>query len=292
MNLRYLSSLFLLLFWLSGCHESEALRPTKVPENRQPTAAQQNSQNTNRVEDIFTSDPLLSYQGYTVTKFQKTVDVEGIKTEVSYAVLRKGATTVATFDRLHHPAGNSTQFGLFPFVSGQPKQLVVEQSSPRNWSHWVIQLVPDFKVIFDSGKWSVDGELTPVDVDRDGTFEFTKTLTILYDFRKLPTSASPLIPVLFRYDLNAKEYIPANQLFPEYALKGIEDKLTSLDRNNAQTHLAGVLHVLMRYIYAGKRDEGWAIYEKEYKLADKDLVKAEILGNLASEPVYKFIYAG
>ena len=34
------------------------------------------------------------------------------------------------------------------------------------------------------------------------------------------------------------------------------------------------------------------IYEKEYTSADKDLVKSEILGKLASEPVYKFIDPG
>lgn len=92
------------------------------------------------------------------------------------------------------------------------------------------------------------------------------------------------------YNRNTKEYIPANQIFPEYALKGIEDELKSLDRSDAQSYLAAVLHILMRYIHAGKREEGWAFYEREYMRADKDLIKSEILNKLASQPVYKYIY--
>jgi hypothetical protein len=47
---------------------------------------------------------------------------------------------------------------------------------------------------------------------------------------------------------------------------------------------------VLRYIYAGKRDEGWAFYDRQYKLANKDLIKSDILNKLRNEPVYKFIY--
>jgi hypothetical protein len=239
---------------------------------------------------MFTKETSLSYQGYTVTKLHKTVNVEGIKTEVSYAVLKNGERVVANFDGLYHPMGNATQFGLFPFLGGETKQIIVEQSIPRNWSHWIVNLVPDSHVIFDSRKWAVDGELTPVDVNQDGLFEFTKVLTTFYDFDKLPTSESPLIDIVFMYDRDAKEYIPASRTFQEYALKGIEDEVRSLQRNNEQTYLSGVVHIVLRYIYAGKRDEGWSFYDRENNLANKDLIKSDILNKLRNEPVYKFIY--
>jgi hypothetical protein len=290
MNLRYLASLFLLLLWLPSCRESAALRPTGVSENRQPASAQQNLENTKAVENIFTKETSLSYQGFTVTKLQKTVNVEGIKTEVSYAVLKKGEKVVANFDGLYHPMGNATQFGLFPFLGGEAKQLIVEQSIPRNWSHWIVNLVPDSQVMFDSRKWAVDGELTPIDVNQDGIFEFTKMLTTFYDFEKLPSSESPLIDVLFIYDANAREYVPSSRTFQEYALKGIDDEIRLIQHNNEQSYLSAAVRIVLRYIYAGKRDEGWSFYDREYKLANKNLVKSNVLDKLRNEPVYKFIY--
>jgi hypothetical protein len=247
-------------------------------------------ENTKTIENIFTKDTSLSYQGYTVSKLLKTVNVEGIKTEVSYAVLMKDEKVVGNFDGLYHPMGNATQFGLFPFIGGETKQIIVEQSIPRNWSHWIVNLVPDSHVIFDSRKWAVDGELTPVDLNQDGIFEFTKVLTTFYDFDKLPTSDSPLIDIIFMYDKDAKEYVPANRTFQKYALNGIEDEERSLEENKEKSYLSGVVHIVLRYIYAGKRDEGWAFYDRQYKLANKDLIKSDILNKLRNEPVYKFIY--
>lgn len=290
MNLRYLASLFLLLLWLPSCRESAASGPTVVSENRQSVSAQQNLENTKAIENIFTKETSLSYQGFTVTKLQKTVNIEGIKTKVSYAVLKKDEKVVANFDGLYHPMGNATQFGLFPFLGGEAKQLVVEQSIPRNWSHWIVNLVPDSHVMFDSRKWAVDGKLTPVDVNKDGIFEFTETLTTFHDFQRLPSSESPLIDVLFVYDANAREYVPSGRVFQEYALKGIDDEISLLQHNNEPGYLSAVVRIVLRYIYAGKRDEGWSFYEREYKLANKNLIKSNILDKLRNEPVYNFIY--
>lgn len=120
MNLRYWASLFLLLLFSPSCRESAALRPTGVSENQQPARAQ-NSQNTKAVKNLFTKEASVSHQGFTVSKLHKKVDVEGIKTEVSYAVLKNGDKVVAEFDGLYHPMGNATQFGFFSFLGGDAK---------------------------------------------------------------------------------------------------------------------------------------------------------------------------
>ena len=80
MNLKYLASVFVLLLWSPGCRETES---------RQPAPAQQNLERTRSLEDIFTKETTLYYRGFEVTKLHKTVNVEGLKTEVSYAVLKK-----------------------------------------------------------------------------------------------------------------------------------------------------------------------------------------------------------
>jgi hypothetical protein len=64
----------------------------------------------------------------------------------------------------------------------------------------------------------------------------------------------------------------------------------SLDQSDERAYLSTILHIVLRYIYAGKRDEGWAFYESQFKLPHKDQIKLEILNKLSSEPVYKFIY--
>lgn len=289
-DFRCLPGLLLLIFLFTSCQESTALRAPREPEQPPPARPQQQPQHTEKIENIFTHKALLSYQGYTVTKLRKKVNIEGIKTEVSYAVLRKEERVVAVFDGLYHPMGNTTEFGLFSLIGGETKQFIVEQAIPRNWSHWIIKLVPDFKGIFDSRRWKVDGELTLVDVNQDGVFEIRKLLTTFYDFHKLPTSEAPLIDLLFTYDSNTEQYIPANQIFQDYALKGIEDEVRSLQPNDERKYLSSVIHIVLRYIYAGKREEGWSFYDKEYNLANKNLVKSDVLNRLRSEPVYKFLY--
>jgi hypothetical protein len=251
---------------------------------------QKNRDKLESLEDIFVNDNSLTYDGYTIVARRKNVSVEGISTETSYAVLQKGQRVITTFEGLNHPMGNVTRFGLFPFLGGENKQFIVEQSVPRNWSHWIANTVPDYHLLFESRKWGVDGELKIVDVNQDGVFEFSKVMTALYDFEKLPTSQSPLVDVLFAYDTSAHEYLPASQNFQEFALKGIEDEMRSLDRSDERTYLSTMVHIVLRYIYAGKRDEGWAFYESQFKLGNKDQIKLDILNKLRSEPVYRFIY--
>ena len=290
MNLRYLASLFLLVVWLLGCRESAAVRRGGVPDPP-PASAPQALENTKTVGIVFSKETSLSYQGYTATKLQKTVNVEGIKTVVSYAVLKKGEHAVANFDGLYHPAGNTTQFGLFSFLGREPKQLVVEQAIPRNWRHWIVTLSTDAQVIFDSADFGVDGELLAFDVNNDGIYEFSKTLTAFYTFENLPSSEAPLIDILFKYDENAGKYLPANHVFQDRALKGIEDEIRNVHSNDERKFLSNVLRIVFRYVYAGKEQEGWAFYDNAYQLPNKSNVRSKVLDRLGNEPVYNFIYA-
>jgi hypothetical protein len=289
-DVRHLSTLFLLLLSLPSCRETATSHTTGVPESRQPSPSQQALANIGSLESIFTKETSLSYHGYTITKLKKTISVEDIKTEVSYAVLKEGEKVVANFDGLYHPMGNATEFGLFSFLGGENKQLVVEQSIPRNWAHWIVTLIPNYRLIFDSKTWAVDGELSTTDVNRDGVFELRKTLTTFYDFDKLPPSDSPVIEILFVYDRNIQEYVPANQVFQDYALRGIDEQIKSLNPEDERRYLSEVVRILLRYIYAGKRDQGWYFYDTEYKLPNKDAIKSDVLGKLKNEPVYNFIY--
>jgi hypothetical protein len=273
----------------SNCRQPASVPPIRVLD-KPVDAAKPPGLSIKQIENVFANEDSVTYEGYTVAKLHKNVNVDGISTDVSYAVLRRRKEDIAKFDGLYHPAGNATDFGLFSFLGGDKKQLVVEQSIPRNWRHWVAKLEPSFKIIFESRKWGVDGELIPIDVNQDGVFEFEKKLATFYDFDRIPTSDSPLIDIMFKYDDARQEYVPGNQMLPDYALRGIGDEIGTLHSSDQQEYLSGVVHILLRYIYAGRREEGWSFYEMEYKGSDKASIRAEVLERLKGEPVYMFIY--
>lgn len=82
-------SLFLVLILLYGCQNSALPRISNSLANRHLVASPQNVNTVDDLESIFTKEPSLSYLGYIVSKKQKTISVDGIKTEVSYALLKK-----------------------------------------------------------------------------------------------------------------------------------------------------------------------------------------------------------
>jgi len=46
----------------------------------------------------------------------------------------------------------------------------------------------------------------------------------------------------------------------------------------------------LRYIYAGREDEGWRFFDREYSRSDKDEVREEVTEILKDDKVYQFIY--
>jgi len=95
--------------------------------------------------------------------------------------------------------------------------------------------------------------------------------------------------VIFKYDDKAGKYLPANQLFQEYALKGIESNIATLGSDESE-YLSKRLDIALQYVFAGKEDEAWAFFDREYKHPDKEEVKSKVKAVLREHPVYRFIY--
>ena len=302
-HLKYLCLLCLLLF-TSACGESPAvsqpapsaevqLTPSSTPSNKFPES----------VAIAYTEKDSLSYKGFEVNKRYKMVEFEGVPNPErnSYAILMKNGKVLKRFEGLDYPLGNLTDFGLFSFLGGDDKQLVVEQSIHKGWRHWIVDLSSEARIIFDSSDYGVSYELNPIDIDGDGTYEFLKTIATFDYFDGLCHACSPLIPIVFKYDAKEKKYLPANQIFQEYALDGIDEykakvelvnkALKPADLGDRMKALEAVLEVSLRYIYAGKESDGWAFYDREYKLPDREETKLKIRKELEDDPVYKFLYA-
>src|SRR5438552_16573765 len=69
----------------------------------------------------------ISYNGYEVVRIHKTIrDSDyGGDIAVTYATLKSGGRTIATFDGPYYFRGDNTGFGLASLLGGETKQLVV-----------------------------------------------------------------------------------------------------------------------------------------------------------------------
>jgi hypothetical protein len=245
--------------------------------------------------DEFVDLSTVSYGVYEVLKRDRQVNVEHSKhpADVTYAVIKKNGKVITKFDAFednYHPTGNSTEFGLFPFLGRPSKQLLIQQTQWRTWAHFIVDFTPDYHVVFDGPKWGVGRELIYEDVDGDGVYEITQSVSRFMFFGRLSNATSHLVDITFKYDPNTREYLPANKLFPARLLNGVEDQVKQLNQDDEWKFASEVLRILLNYIYSGQKNEGWAFFDREYTLPDKKDLKQQIIAKLADEPVYLFLY--
>lgn len=243
----------------------------------------------------FTDQDPLHYAGYTISKRDKQVKIEELDrlTDVTYVVVKRGKQLVRVFDGLangYHSVSNDSDIGLFPFLGKHQKQLIIQQTQWRGWAYFIVDLSPDFRVIYDDSRWGVSHDLTYGDIDADGVQELSQSAMSFMFFKNLTFYNSHSIPIVFKYNENSREYLPVNHLYPSQSLAGIEDQIAALNRKDAYSLARGVFHVLLRYIYAGREDEGWHFFDREYPLHDQDEVTKEVKEILKKDEVYQFIY--
>lgn len=247
--------------------------------------------------DFFVKRDSLSFNGYQIIKLHKSVKLEGVKADVSYLMLKRKGRAIARFDGLYHPAGNGTDFGLCSLLGGQSKQLLVSKTIPRSGRHWIVDLTSDARVLFDSYDYNLGREeVFLMDVDKDGVSEIGLLLTAFWGFASLSPSQHEVLPmIVFKYDRRSRKYLPANPVYSG-ELHGIAEEASAVDPGEQPgasipiEYLGKRLGIFLRYVYGGKREEGWTFFNKTYNLGDKNEMKAKIKRRLEREPIYKFIY--
>jgi hypothetical protein len=287
-------------FWAFR-HRSFRERSADLPLARAQvvSAAEQREDDSSALEKIYTKDDRLSYEGYIMEKSQ-------VKGEDSWmATLKKGNHVVAKFENGWNKEW--TSFGLFSFTGGEPKQLVVEQYSGGAhccYSYWIYELSPSLRLLFNNEKYGTGNQLFPLDLDGDGVSELKQSV-MAFDYFHMSHASSVFPQGIFAYEKSAGEYRPANRRFSAYALRGVEGDIKELETLKAQgnpdnddiyseRYFSAVLQVTLKYIYAGKRDEGWAFFNREYKTHEgisREKMRAEINDTLQGEPVYSYIYS-
>jgi hypothetical protein len=215
--------------------------------------------------------------------------------EVAYVVLERGGKILRSFDAgVYHGGLNSAGFGLFPFLGEGGRQLIISQDAPRTGRQWVVSLSPSPRIIFDGPAFGVGREaddLQVSDLDGDGVYEIVAPVCDVYGFRDwaLAPTETPLPPAVFKYDAKAGKYLPANRLFREHLLKGVDEAKAKVRGPSERGHMADVLSVLLSYVFAGDEREGWEFYEAAYALPDKAEVRREVEATLRAQPVYRFM---
>jgi hypothetical protein len=248
--------------------------------------------------NLYVSADSISYNGYEIVRLHKTVYDKASRMDVpvSYAVLRSGGKTIATFEGVYFPAGNGTDFGFASLLGGESKQLIISEWVPRNGRHWVVDFSSNAPTIFDSQEWNLGQEDVCVhDFDGDGVAELSLAIGAFCGIGSMANVECPMIGVVFKYDPQAGKYLPDRSGFA-HILDGIEEDVKKIDPNEQSPggptgpYLAPRLDIFLRYAYGGRENDGWLFFDRSYNLPDKQDIEHKISAALQQEPAYKFLY--
>jgi hypothetical protein len=252
------------------------------------------------LERAFIKGARLTYGGYVVTR--AVAEREG---ESRAVISRGGRELVRLADGA--PRDYATRIGLFPFLGGAGRQLVVEQYTGGAHCctvYRVYDLGAELRTLFDGDEYGIDeiGEdMNVVDIDGDGRREFTLTV-MAFDYFMTSHAGSVFPVAVFAYDERAGKYLPANRKFSAYLLRGVGRdaakvkatgrRLTKEERASTfhGEHFRAALGVLLKYVYAGEEEKGWAFFDSNYVLADKAEVAAGVRAKLQESAVYRATY--
>jgi len=247
----------------------------------------------------------LAFHGYLVKRFHKSLVIDDVpekikpyRVDCSFARLLRHGKTVATFDgNCGHPLGNETNYGLVSLLGPGTQQLAVCQSAWRNEEYWIVNW--SGQTIFHTGDWFALGDsIRLIDFDSDGLDELVLESGAFYDFQdKLYGAGLPRPELIFKYDQQARKYLPANFSYSDYLLTGLDDSIKSVAApeifNSKEglnfEHRGDVLKITLSLIYAGKSDEAWAFYDSTYKVSDKEELRKRVQADLDADPYYQWL---
>lgn len=280
--------------------QAEDLPPSAVPQQNNvqstptPSSPAESVNQEKYFADIFTKLKSLSYKGYDIRILEESIIDKASKDtpiDVTYALVKKGGRVSGKFDGVYFGLGNATDFGLFNFLGGKTKQLAISQTVPRGGRHWIVRLYPYYKLIFNSGNYEVGREDVLIkDLDNDGIYEIGLPVTAFYLVFDFSIAETPLPLVIFKYDKKTDRYLPANHLFQNYLLQGIDKQISNVSKDsNTPYYLSHAIAILLDYLYAGKEKEGWAFFDQSYTLPDKETIKATVKKVLKKGRAFQFI---
>lgn len=240
----------------------------------------------------------LAFNGYVATR--EAIKIEG--RNYYQLTIRRNGQVVRVLDR----QSTTLEFGLFEFVKGRRPFLFVESFS-GGANCCAVLSVYDIGTGFKSVFFDASKSIAVTDVDGDGTFEISLAY-IGFDYYDCFTNLnSPRPAIVYGFNPEKGRFGVASHRFPEFTLSGIENLKAEADeigkairdpkanRNAARGNcdfLAKVLEILLIYVFSGRRDEGWAYYNRVYTLSDREEMRAKIEKRIKADDDYRAIYPG
>ena len=247
----------------------------------------------------YAKEKKINYAGYEI---QKSFEKRGGKISVE---VNKGGENILL---LEYEGMNSywVRWGLFPFLGGKIKQLVIKEYSGGAHcctSYKIYTLESEPQLIFDGNEYDMEEigySLKPVDINQDGVYEFTQAV-MAFDYFHASHAASVFPTAVFSYDKQQGKYKLANRLFQMYLLRGIKEDerkarkaIQLFERKkiifNDSEYFYPMMEVVLKYIYAGQLQKGWSFFEKNYQVQDKDELREDLRDAFKNDPTYKSIY--
>ncbi len=230
----------------------------------------------------------LIYSGYA---FQKVFDSKENEWTLE---ARKGTELIYTFGMA--TKSEWIRMGLVQLVPSGTQQVMLSVYSGGAHccsSYWVVSVEPKFRLILDTSEELMNGFGEPVDLRGDGNLALP-IRTTTFDYFRGAFAWSPGAIVWFKYDAKLDRVLPANDLCFKETQKDIDSDIAKLrsdawkqDVEPAAEFRRLVLNVVIAYLYAGRDQDAWEFYDREYQESDHDEVKADVIETAQHDPFYR-----
>lgn len=215
------------------------------------------------------------------------------------------------------------RFGLFQFLRGKNKQLIIHRYSGGAhccYDYNVFDIEAGrLRNLYDSSRYDsaneIGNELMPVDINRDGTFEFYQDV-MAFDYMGFAGHASATFPpAIFSFDRRQRKFVISNKRFAAFVLERMKLELAGLrnwqqehnDRSkdsssdmisSEQVNEVAVRDKFLYMVYAGKELEAWPEFLRNYRTANgagyqdefRDKFVNDFKELFKADPTYRSIY--
>jgi hypothetical protein len=192
---------------------------------------------------------------------------------------------------------------ILDLVKGGKDELIITQYSGGAHCceyNWVYTFDNGLKEVMNSHEYGSLGFMAePEDLNGDGNFELMfQNLTFSY-FYRCCYAASPSNNIVLEYDGTKEEYAVQNRKFkkhlismeldsieisPEFMELKASDNPDYVDPGGY--YLGSILNEVIPFLYAGEEEKGWELFDKSYKLRDREDIKELVREKLQEDPCY------
>ncbi len=295
--------LFFAVFVLTNCGKSriensqKSYLETSFSNQTQISSSEVTTQTTDKISKEIYDETILDELSDEKQLFYNDFDIQN--TEQGLAIFKNGEKVL--FIKKTDDFNNLGKIGLKSLVPNLGNQLIYLDETGMICCQYfnIVEFSSGIpRIIYQSSDYNVS-EFVTFDLENDGILEFYQ---YVFDFRyelNLSGASSPHPKLFFAFDKNQKKYLPIKKLTNQQIkeISELKNSIEEFDRQknhskyDAENNFIDVLNVLLTYIYAGKRDEGWHFYDAQYKAADKREIKQKIEKILAESKSYNALYS-